>query len=230
MSTIVRIRIAACAVGLVLVAVLVILVPSPLWTLCSGIAAALLAVSLIAPSFIPHPRPDNTDSSDVTAIWLIGPMGLWLGILVAAALIALWLSLHHVFAVAWAVMVVWAGVCVVGWVSLRASTEVVAHASTRVRGAGHDSRAQWLARLNTLTAQAREGESKNVLNGLAERIRYAANDSLDAELIQNGQINSLLTQLDGVLDSSEELNRIVRSVEGLLVQREHAIRSTRSFA
>jgi hypothetical protein len=176
------------------------------------------------------PAPRRTSGSDAAGVWLVGPMGTWLAVLVIVAIVALWLALHRVSAGAWAAMVVWAGLCIAGWMSLRASTDVVARASAQTQRATGDARAQWLGTLSALSVQACEPDSKLVLDGLTERIRYAANDNSHAEVAQNSQINSLVSQLDGALGNSDELNRIARSIEGLLVQREHAIRATRSFA
>lgn len=230
MNVRVGMRISACVTGLVVVAVLAILIPSTYWMLCSGLAAALVGLSIAAPPFVPLPAPKRASGSDATGIWLVGPMGIWLGVLVLVAAIALWLALHGVSAGAWAMMVIWGGLCIAGWVSLRASTDVVARASAQTQCVTGDARAQWLGTLSALSVQTRQTESKHVLDGLTERIRYAANDNPHVEVAQNSQINSLVSQLDGALDNSDELNRIARSIEGLLVQREHAIRATRSFA
>ena len=230
MNAKVGIRISACVTGLVIIGVLAILVPSSYWTLCSGVAAVLLGLSFVAPPFMPLPKPKAANRSDATSIWLIGPMSMWLAILAVVAAVALWLALHHVLTVAWAVMLLWAGLCIAGWASLRTSTSVVAHASAQARSASEDARTQWMAALNALSIQARETYSKNVLEELSERIRYAANDNASFAAPQNDQISSFLSKLDCSLDNSEELARIARSIEGLLAQREHAIRAARSFA
>jgi len=229
MNAKVGIRASACVTGLVVVTVLAILVPSTYWTLCSVVATAALSLSIIAPPFVPLPTP-KVGGTDAAGIWLIGPMSIWLGILVIVAASALWLALHQLSTVAWALIVVWVGLSLGGWTSLSASTDVVALASSQSQSASRDARAQWMAALSALSAQASGTDAKNILEALAERIRYAANDNPSASVAQNGQISSLVLQLHSALDNSEELNRIARTIEGLLMQREHAIRLSRSFA
>lgn len=224
------VRILACVTGLVVVAVLAILVPKALWSPSSQIAVVLLGLSIALPPFVPLPAPKSSIDSDAASVWLIGPMGAWLCVLVVVAIVGLWFALRHVSIGAWAVMVVWAGLCTAGWVSLRASTEIVVRASAQTQRATRDARIQWMATLSALSVDARQADSKQLLDDLVERIRYAANDNANSDSAQTNQINGLLSKLSSALDNSEELNRIIRSIESLLIQREHAIRSTRSLA
>jgi hypothetical protein len=220
---------AGVVVGIVAVGVLAILVPARLWTADSVAATAVLFLSFASPLFMGAAIAGRYET-DSPAIGLIGPLGrLWL-ILLVVAIAAVRVSFLGWHRGAWAICLCWVGVLVIGFLLLRASTDVVSVASKQTKLATADARTAWIGVLNTLQLQADDDGARQSLRSLAEKVQFAANDPNGQDSSENQQIGSLIGQFQGALRNSEELAGRIRSVEVLLMQREQSIRAGRSRA
>lgn len=220
---------AGVGAGLVCVSILALAVPNFLWTDDCIVAAGILFLSFASPALFPAPMPAGS-KTDAPAIWLIGPLGkLWI-LLFVLSVSALRLGLIGWHTASWVASILWLGSIVVGFAVLQAATRVVALAANQTRSAADDPRTQWAATLRKYSMQTDQGDGQRLLNGLAERMQYAANEQAGQHASENHAISSLLEQLGTVLAKPEELPKLIRSTEALLEQRELSLRASRSRA
>jgi hypothetical protein len=220
-------RVATCAAGLTVVAVLALLVPGTDWSSCTITAAALVAFSIAAPPFLYRPRL-GSDGKDTEAIWLIGPSGAWFGLLLALSLLALGLALRQRNTSAWVVVAIWGGVGVAGWSLLMASTAIVGGGSDRSGSSPVDPRPRWLGILRAQEVQADDPATKHALAALGERVRFASSEHGDLRPTHNSDLDALFGKLDAHLHEVGGVDQWIKAVDRLLIEREQAIRMLRS--
>lgn len=220
-------RMATCAAGLTVLAVLALLVPGTDWSGCSITAAALVALSMAAPPFLYRPRV-GADGKDTEAIWLIGPTSAWFGLLVVLGVVALGLALHQRYTSAWVVVALWCGAGVAGWSVLMASTAIVRGASGESGRSPVDPRPRWLGILRAQEVQADVPATRHALAALGERVRFASSEHGASRTGHNADLDALFGQLDAGLHDASALDQWIKAVDRLLIEREHAIRMLRS--
>lgn len=223
------IRIAGIVVSLTIAAVLAVAVPHPLWNSSTVVAATFLVLTVCTPLLLPTPQPQVRSGSDATAIWLIGPMFLWVALLFVLGAVALWLGLAGSLTLCWMLDVAWLGALGAGWAALRASTGVVAFAAVQVISASDDARTGWLSLLKVQALNSENESCKRILSDMAERIRYAANNNATSKE-HVAAINEVLASIEPTVNQPEGLRRVARAFEGLLEQRELSIRASRTRA
>ena len=221
--------IASVVAAATVVAVVLVWVPVDRWTTSFTVAIILVGCSIIAPSFLPAPRFQDA-SNGAANIWLIGPLSTLFAVLLALALGAAWLALVGHERGSLVAGIIWAGALVVGYAALNASTRVVSSASSQISVASDDDRTIWLATVRGLSATSEEQPVRHLLDALAERIRYAANDGGAKRPTENEAISTLVRQLATSVLEVDTVRPLTRSVESLLEQRENALRATRSRA
>jgi signal transduction histidine kinase len=220
---------AGLAAGVTIAAVLAVAVPAAQWTNDSLVAAAALVLSLILPAILPAPIPRNA-YGDTAAVWLIGPLGALWSMLFLLGIIALVAGLSAWHTLAWVVCVLWAGSLAVGFALLNAGSRVADSASRQVRAAGDDPRARWAASLRAQSLRCEDPESQRLLNVLAEKLRYCANERAGEEAPETESISRLLEQIELGSSGAEQLTKLLRSAEILLETREQRLRASRALA
>jgi hypothetical protein len=221
-------RLSSAIAGTVCLVVLAIVVPQHLWTTDGVVSALVLSLSLASPAFltITAHRPDTAEA---VRIWLIGPIGkLWLLLLLVAAtaLRTTFLGWHRA---SWAVCVVWCGLCLAGLIILSASARIVSGASSQTKPANTDSRNRWAQQLLEMRSQIAGETERSSIERLAERIRFAANET-GHEPEENREIETLLGELKGSLENPDEMVNLLHSTEALLERREQTLRASRTRA
>jgi hypothetical protein len=219
---------AACA-AVVVFGLCWLLVPTALWTQQAMVAAALLAVSIPLPMLVVGSavrRPGR----DATVIWSIGPTSVYWVLLLGSAGASLAFAFQGLVTLGWAAGLVWLGVAVVGWLLLRASTDVVARAATQTGSAAADPRAKWMSLLRQFELLIGDDVSRALVADLRERIRFAANEGGQVASGYVEGISVAVASLESVLSNTDELKKLVAKVRVLLDERESALRSARSRA
>lgn len=228
-SPIGNLRVMGFAGALTFLAVLVIAVPTELWSSYSCAAVGILVLTIVLPVIVPAPMsPDR--SNDAQPIWLIGPLGsMHLGLL-AVAVITLILGMKQLPTATWIGVVLWCGIAVFGYFGLRAATEVVQQAASQTVTAKEDARTKWSASLRQAMQKSESGKERKQLEELIEKIRYAANDRGLEVAAENEGITALVGQLLNHVGNQEAFDALIRELSALLVQREDSVRASRSRA
>lgn len=229
MNTRAWIRLAGVIIGIASATVLAIAVPHALWSISSLTAASFVVTSICMPLLLRMPLPHKLGNSDSATIWLIGPASFWFAILLAISIVALRLGLVGSSTACMVLDLTWLGALGAGWALLRASAEVVASAAAETGLGSEDTRNGWIALIKSHAAQSESESCRRILDGMVERLRYAANDKPPAAQ-HNVAIAKALAQIEETADQPDELGRLARLFEGLLEQREISIRAARSRA
>jgi len=222
-------RVAVVTAAATVAAAILVLIPYTSWTPSFLLAVALLVGSIIAFAFLPGPRPAGT-SDDATAIWLVGPLSALIFLLLLVSLGACGLALAGLERSSWVADILWLGVLLAGYSALSAATRVVAVAADQTTAASSDSRTSWAAIVRRLSAASGDPSVRGVLDGLADRIRFAANDPAGPKPSQNDSIARHVAQLESSTGQIDTLRHLVRSIESLLSERESSLQATRSRA
>ena len=177
--------------GAVCLGILAIAVPTHLWTSDGLVSALVLSLSVASPAWLTIPAL-RREAAEATRIWLIGPVGrLWLllSLVAGTALRASFFGWHRA---SWAVCVLWGGLCLVGVFILSASTQIVDAASSQTRIARADARSRWTQLLLAVRPQVANDDVRKLIERLADKIRFAANEPTAQEPEENQKIDMLL--------------------------------------
>ena len=229
MGTIRWMTIASVAVGLTILGCLAVAVPRQLWVSDSTVAAALLLFTFVAlPVFGASRARDST--ADVETLWTVGPVAALFVLSLAVSLSSLTFALSGAHSTAWVLNIVFVGVVAAGFAGVRGGSKIVVEAAASTTSATGDARTQWTAVLKRCLVGVENAEARGLLEGLTERVRFAANDNGPRVSSENEAISELIGGLERVAESPSELRRLVLSTERLIEQREQTIRATRSRA
>jgi hypothetical protein len=219
---------AACA-AVVVFGLCWLLVPTALWTQQAMVPAALLAVSIPLPMLVVGSAV-RRPGQDATVIWSIGPTFVYWVLLLGSAGTSLAFVVQGLVTLGWAAAVVWLGVAVVGWLFLRASTDVVARAASQTGSAVADPRTKWMSLLRQFELLTSDDVSSALVADLRERIRFSANESGQVASGYVEGISAAVASLESVLTNVDELKKLVAKARVLLDERESALRSAKSKA
>ena len=219
---------ALIASGIVL-AIAYVLLPEKAWTNTTIAAVIIFALSIAFVFFSPSLFRRTRGGSDAPAFAAIAPLSAVSICFIMLSAGALILALAGMDRLAMAADVLAVGAMLVSVLMLKAAMNVVSHASEM---SSRPSRHLiWQSDIQRFRAMSSDRKAAQVLEALAEKIRYLASD-VPGGTPHDAEIENAIRELEGKLGAPEDgvMESHVREIEVLLDKREIFLRSARSKA
>jgi len=220
----------AMIASLMVLAMFVVLSPDKSWgaTLITSIVIFALSVGFVfyAPSVVSKKQ----GGSDAAKMASLGPLSVITGVLLLLTAGAFAFAIFGMDKLAWAIDILAIGIFIIGRLMLRAATDVIGNVAAQY--SAPSKHIKWQGEIQNLSSITSDGSAKNLLEKLAEKLRYAASD-MPGGSPQDSQIGEVINALGEQLSAdsgSSNVQSHISKIEMLIAQRDGFLRTARSKA
>lgn len=202
-----------------------ILVPEKSWSNAAITSIVIFALSIGFVFYVPSVvKPQG--AGDAAPMASLGPLGIitgWMLLVTAGAFV---LALLGMDKLAWAMVVLSIGSFMLSGLLLRAASDVVGNVAKQY--SSPSKHIYWQREIQGLSSATPDGQLKNSLANLAEKLRYTASDVLGGSP-QDGQIDGEIKAIVNLLAAKNSANvqNKITQIEVLMSQRDIFLRSAR---
>lgn len=222
-------NIVAIVASVMVLVIAFILVPDRLWNSSTIISATIFALAMGFVFYAPNIVAKRQGSNNAEQLASIGPLGVIIGwmLLLASGAFVLAIAGYSKLALALDVFVI--GTFIISLLMLNTALNIVNNITEQSNKPSKHF--QWQTTLKGFCAIASDANSKNSLEKLVEKLRYASSDITSATP-QDIQIESIVQEINDqlILDNSSNLQNMISKIEVLMAQRDIYLRSARSNA
>jgi hypothetical protein len=227
MRTLGLFNIAALIASSMVLAIAFVLLPVQAWSpaMITSVIIFTLAVGLLfyAPSAI-FRKQSKRDAAQLATIGPIGAITGWF-LLLAAGAVVLSILGHEKIVIALDIFAV--GTFVIGGLMLRASMNIVNEVSENYTISSNHIK--WQSHIQGLCNVSSEKISKELLDGLADKLRYVASD-ISGGSPMDSDIDTAISEIGSQLDTTPGANieSLIKKIDMLLAKRDIFLRTARS--
>lgn len=222
-------NIAAIVASIMVLAIAFILVPDKSWNSSAIISVIIFALAMGFVFYVPNIVAKRHGSNNAAQLASIGPLGVITGWMLLLASGAFVLAVAGYLKLALALDVFAIGAFIISLLMLNTALNIVNNVAEQSNEPSKHF--QWQTVLQGLCAIVSDADSKNSLEKLVEKLRYAASD-ITGGTPQDIQIEGVVQEINDqlILDNSSNIQNLISKIEVLMAQRDVYLRSARSKA
>lgn len=222
-------NLAALVASLMVLAIAGVLVPDKSWSdaAITSVVSFALAVGFVF--YVPSVVAKRQGGNDAVQMASLGPLGILSCGMLSLTVGAFVFAIYGMEKLAWAMDIFAIGSFIISVLMLRAARDVIGNVATQY--SAPSKHIGWQGEIQGLSSIASDTKSKDALEKLAEKFRYAASDvpgGTPQDSLIAGAVQGISDQLSA--DSAANVQRQIAKIEMLISQRDVFLRSARSKA